>query len=123
MSVPPPPRPSSLPPRQEGPPAPKRPRFVIRWAAVGTATVALAVGVVVGMGLQFQVDHAADSTPLPPCTDRIADAGGMCEGPLLPECETEDSDNCAWDATVQGNGQGRSFYVIDGKVTYTGQSR
>lgn len=95
-------------------------RFRVRWAAVATATVSLAVGACIGMAVQFQIDHAGPSA-LPPCTDRIADAGGLCEGPLLPECETEDSDNCAWDATVHGNGQGRSFYVLDGHVTYTGE--
>ena len=38
-------------------------------------------------------------------------------GVLLP-CVTEDSDNCWWDATEHGNGEGLSFVVIDGKVTY-----
>lgn len=33
-------------------------------------------------------------------------------------CATEDSTNCVWDADTQGNGQGRSFYDIDGEVTY-----
>lgn len=37
----------------------------------------------------------------------------------LPACATEDSDNCYWDAQTMGNGQGRSFYVINGSVTYT----
>lgn len=36
----------------------------------------------------------------------------------LPPCPTEDSDNCYWDATERGNGEGRSFYVVDGEVTY-----
>ena len=98
-------------------------RIKMRGAAVMTTVVAFAVGACVGMALQFQADHWSQGTALPPCTDRIADAGGMCEGPLLPECETEDSDNCAWDATVQGNGQGRSFYVVDGQVTYTGEGQ
>lgn len=44
---------------------------------------------------------------LPPCTDAIADARGMCEGPLLIEpCETEDSTGCYWDADTMGNGTG-----------------
>jgi hypothetical protein len=37
----------------------------------------------------------------------------------LPACQTEDSDNCYWDAQTMGNGQGHSFYVIAGNVTYT----
>lgn len=27
-------------------------------------------------------------------------------------CKYEDSSNCFWDATIQGNGTGRSFYSI-----------
>ncbi len=33
---------------------------------------------------------------------------------LLPPCPTEDSQNCHWDATSQGNGQGRSFVDVLG---------
>lgn len=36
----------------------------------------------------------------------------------LPACETEDSTNCYWDATVQGNGLGQSFVDIDGTAHY-----
>lgn len=35
----------------------------------------------------------------------------------IPPCETEDSNNCYWDAETRGNGQGRSFITWDG-VTY-----
>lgn len=34
----------------------------------------------------------------------------------LPECTTEDSIQCYWDATVQGNGQGQSFVNYDGQT-------
>lgn len=37
----------------------------------------------------------------------------------LPACATEDSDNCYWDAATRSNGQGHSFFVISGHVTYT----
>ncbi|AVR56880.1 hypothetical protein PBI_TRISCUIT_5 [Microbacterium phage Triscuit] len=37
---------------------------------------------------------------------------------VLPPCATEDSDNCYWDASRQGNGEGRSFSIEDGVVTY-----
>lgn len=30
----------------------------------------------------------------------------------FPECATEDSTNCAWDAATQGNGEGHSFVTI-----------
>lgn len=36
----------------------------------------------------------------------------------LPACATEDSADCFWDATVHGNGEGRSFVDRDGHVTY-----
>lgn len=38
--------------------------------------------------------------------------------PDLPPCPTEDSDNCIWLASQQGNGQGHSFYTIMGETTY-----
>ena len=38
--------------------------------------------------------------------------------PAPPVCSTEDSDNCVWDAELNGNGQGRSFEVRDGVVYY-----
>lgn len=34
----------------------------------------------------------------------------------LSACPTEDSDNCYWDASTRGNGQGQSFAVINGTV-------
>jgi outer membrane biosynthesis protein TonB len=39
------------------------------------------------------------------------------EPPALPPCPTEDSDNCYWDATIRGYGQGSSFVTIDGVTT------
>ena len=38
----------------------------------------------------------------------------------LPACTTEDSHDCYWDATVQGNGTGTSFATYQGHtLTYT----
>ena len=34
---------------------------------------------------------------------------------FLP-CETEDSDNCVWDARHRGNGTGQSFYNLNGNI-------
>ena len=48
-------------------------------------------------------------------------AGGVLDQKFidrLPACPTEDSDNCYWDGGLYGNGEGRSFYVLDGEVTY-----
>lgn len=36
----------------------------------------------------------------------------------LPACETEDSHNCYWDARSRGNGEGVSFFDVDGIVVY-----
>lgn len=36
----------------------------------------------------------------------------------LPPCPTEDATNCHWDAAHQGNGHGRSFDSIQGRITY-----
>jgi hypothetical protein len=43
---------------------------------------------------------------------------GLMGGPRnLPPCEFEDSIGCFWDAKVQGNGHGTSFWVDnEGKV-------
>lgn len=38
--------------------------------------------------------------------------------PDLPACEQEDSENCYWDATVRGNGEGQSFVHWNGEVIY-----
>lgn len=38
----------------------------------------------------------------------------MTDYTLLPACPTEDSTDCYWDATVQGNGTGSSFASVDG---------
>jgi hypothetical protein len=67
---------------------------------------------VVAVGFLAVTDAAyrAEPAPLPACTDQIADAGGMCQGPLvddaLPPCPTEDSTGCYWDAQSRGNRQG-----------------
>lgn len=39
-------------------------------------------------------------------------------GELFPECATEDSTNCYWDARIRGNGQGNSFIDINGTAYY-----
>lgn len=39
---------------------------------------------------------------------------------LLPPCETEDSNDCYWDAAVRGNGEGTSFVTLNGVTYYPG---
>lgn len=53
--------------------------FRVNRAAVITTMAALVVGVTIGMAIQFRIDHP----PIPPCTDYIADNGGICQGPLI----------------------------------------
>lgn len=65
-----------------------------------TSAVTLMLTGVIGAGIGTSV---VDTSPNPPA---------------LPACETEDSDNCWWDATEHGNGEGLSFVVIEGEVTY-----
>lgn len=38
----------------------------------------------------------------------------------LVACEFEDSQNCFWDAELQGNGIGESFIDIEGETLYIG---
>lgn len=38
----------------------------------------------------------------------------------LPPCAYEDSDNCFWDAELRGNGEGQSFYTLNGTTTVIG---
>lgn len=79
---------------------------------VGVAAVAaLAASIVV---IVWGLAELADE-PLAPCTPTSTT---MCSGPpvdhspngeeydSLPPCLTEDSDNCVWRASEQGNGQG-----------------
>lgn len=37
---------------------------------------------------------------------------------ITPPCATEDSINCVWHASEQGNGEGRSFIDVGGMVVY-----
>lgn len=34
----------------------------------------------------------------------------------VPPCQAEDSNNCYWNAAASGNGEGKSFLVINGYV-------
>lgn len=62
------------------------------------------------------------TTPEPRETPVIGTAlyceeGECFEVPTEP-CPTEDSTDCVWDANTQGNGEGRSFFDIDGTTHY-----
>jgi hypothetical protein len=81
--------------------------------------VTLVACIGLGYGTMSTLADTAESNVAPRCTDAIADAGGICQGEPLPACQTEDSDDCYWDAATMGNGEGRSFIVESGVVTYT----
>jgi hypothetical protein len=109
--------------------------IVIRWHAVLTMIAVLIIGMAIGMSIAGVIAPAviAVSAPsvnedpwngVPPCTDAIADAGGICHGEpvspgvLIVPCVNEDSDgDCFWMADTMGNGEGRSFVELAG-VTY-----
>lgn len=44
-------------------------------------------------------------------------------GPSLPECATEDSEACYWDASEMGNGNGRDFIRWGGVTFYPESGR
>lgn len=45
--------------------------------------------------------------------------------PAIPTtpCQYEDSTNCYWNAQTMGNGQGQSFYDVDGQTYYVDASQ
>lgn len=81
--------------------APKR-TFRIKWSEVAAFTAVAAVSV---LGTLTVVNVA-----LGPATSPAE--------PTTPVCQSEDDTDCFWDATVQGNGFGESFYVDREGQTY-----
>lgn len=123
-NISPPPRPSAADPyRVAATPRPeprvraRSTKIRVRW---GRIALMGAVGVTLGAMTYWGLSLLSEDVPpasVPWCTDAIADAGGTCHGEPLPECPTEDSADCYWDAAAHGNGLGRSFVDVDG-VTY-----
>lgn len=70
------------------------------WIVV-IAIVALIIGAVYA---------AWTSQPAPEPTPTFTDM----QLPMLPPCETEDSNNCYWDADTMGNGEGHDSIVVEG---------
>lgn len=52
----------------------------------------------------------------------VAAAGAEFEHALATPCATEDSTNCYWNASVQGDGSGESFVTVGGVYYYLGGS-
>jgi hypothetical protein len=98
----------------------KSTKIRLRWGRIA-ATLLLAgvIAVMLIWALDIATSQADAHGGAPRCTDAIADAGGVCWGEPLPACQTEDSDNCYWDAATMGNGRGRSFVTVAGETTYT----
>ncbi|QED11918.1 hypothetical protein SEA_MASHLEY_102 [Microbacterium phage Mashley] len=94
------------------------------WVDRGAPAAVILAAIIFG-GVVALADLADE--PLAPCTPTST---SVCSGPpadhspnggeydSLPPCLTEDSDNCVWDARVDGNGEGRSFVTIDGVTHY-----
>ncbi|AWN03617.1 hypothetical protein PBI_HYPERION_102 [Microbacterium phage Hyperion] len=82
------------------------------WVDRGAPAAVILAAIIFG-GVVALADLADE--PLAPCTPTST---SVCTGPpadhspngeeydSLPPCLTEDSDNCVWDASEQGNGQG-----------------
>ena len=68
---------------------------------IATAFLVLVIGIVIGCFWQA-------NEPETPAVNQF---------PTTP-CVTEDSRDCYWDATIRGNGEGRSFWDIGGEVVY-----
>lgn len=99
---------------------------------VGTA----ALFTVLGLAGNHVTDQSSTNTPSisavsyelvtnngAPAVERRTESAATITRELVTNtpCPTEDSDNCHWDAATQGNGQGQSFTVTDGVVTYDGR--
>lgn len=82
-------------------------RFRVRWGEVATCVGVLAAFAVAGVTFVGAV------------TERQAEREQAPASSTLTPCATEDDPGpCAWDATRQGNGVGRSFVVIEDHVYY-----
>jgi len=78
--------------------------------------------------LKFAAAIALIAAPtLPLLTTEIRDTYTVTPAPApapefptysLPPCESEDSDNCYWDAARMGNGTGQSFISLEGVLYY-----
>lgn len=63
---------------------------------------------------------SATAQPTQQVTETTIDlpAGPNGYGYVLPPCEQEDSENCFWDGSVRGSGNGWSFVNINGENYY-----
>jgi hypothetical protein len=67
-----------------------------------------AAGMVLGVGMMVGYHHFAEQT-LDEKDPRVSN---------LPACVEEDSRNCIWNATTEGNGEGVTFVDIEGTAYY-----
>ena len=74
-----------------------------RWPWIAGSIIALLIALFT-IGVTIAAASEAPPATLPSIT-------------LVP-CQTEDSENCYWDAARMGNGDGTSFVTIDGTVYY-----
>jgi hypothetical protein len=77
-------------------------RIRIRWDRIILAASVVIMSVTTVAVLAVGVRIAADVP------------GPLIDG--LAPCATEDSDNCYWDATSHGNGDGLSFAMVNGQL-------
>lgn len=98
-------------------------RNIVRRTAAVVAVVAVGVAGAGVAGALWDAGTARNATCTPTevgCMT-VTDTGSYVTvgGAVFPLCATEDAPGaCVWIASVQGNGQGRSFLVADGMVSY-----
>lgn len=80
-----------------------------------SAAIGLASGVALMTSLAFCLPDAPAPAPTSPPADSPIAGVELNGAPLvIPACPMEDSTNCFWNASTQGNGQGRSFIDWEG---------
>lgn len=98
-------------------------RNIVRRTAALVAVVALGVAGAGVAGALWDAGTARNATCTPTEVGCMSNINGQryvtVDGATFVLCETEDAPGaCVWIASVQGNGQGRSFLVADGMVSY-----
>lgn len=86
-------------------------------AAAAIVVIAVSAASVIGAALAGDLNLNGEPDRLV-IVEQPAEVFETGSGVTLFPCETEDSDNCYWDAAEQGNRLGDSFITFNGKTYY-----
>lgn len=86
-----------------------------------SAAAGLAAGVIVATSLLAGAHAASVAEPSPTSVLHSEVVSSSLAAALSTPCPTEDSDDCYWDASTQGNGLGSSFVNVAGSIYPLGQ--